>query len=515
MLRAIGIARPPPASEAVLEGSCLHATVIDKPRQSFWGLWNISFGYFGIQIAFGLQNASVSRIFQSLGSSVDNLAFLWIAGPVTGLVVQPLIGHYSDRSWTRFGRRRPYFLAGAVLAALALLVLPISGVLLVAALFLWMLDASLNISMEPFRAFVGDMTPRSQRAQGFALQTWFIGAGAVIGSLAPALLTALGVANTAPAGAVPPSVKLSFAIGAVAILLAVGWTVWRVQEYSPEDMEGFAGAESAIEAQQLVYPARGLMWIASGALLLAGVAAFELDKQLFVLGGGLVVFGAIQLWVRARRSSGALAHVVSDLAQMPKTMKRLALAQFFTWIALFVMWIYTTPVVTRVVFATTDTASAAYNAGADWVGVMFAFYNGVAALAAFALPVLAQRIGNARTHATCLLIGGASYLLLFMTSTKLALLLPMIGVGIAWASILGMPYVILTNVVPQRKLGIYIGIFNFFIVLPQLMVATVMGGVMRSFFPNDPKWTMLLAALAMAIAALTMLRIRELEPTGT
>lgn len=482
-----------------------------KPRQGFWGLWNISFGYFGIQIAFALQNANVSRIFQSLGSSVDDLAFLWIAGPVTGLIVQPLIGFHSDRTWGFLGRRRPYFLAGALLSGLALAGLPNTGLLLLAAAFLWLLDASLNVAMEPFRAFAGDMTPDDQRAQAFAFQTCFIGAGAVVGSLAPAVFNWLGIANVAPEGVIPPSVRYSFYLGAAAMILSVGWTVLRVREYSPEDMAAFEGVtgETVHDQQPLVYPRSGPLWVIAGLALLAFVASLGLDKQLYVLGGGLATFGLIQIAVRVTAAKGALAHIVSDLAQMPVQMRQLALAQFFTWIGFFIVWIYTTPVVTAQAFGATDTASAAFNVGADWVGVMFAFYNGVAALAAFLLPVLARRVGNAATHAIALLCGAAGFVGLLLIRNPDLLLLPMVGMGIAWASVLSMPYVILTRVLPPRKFGIYIGIFNFFIVIPQLVVATLMGGIMRSFFPGEPRWTMLVAALMMTGAAAAMMLVKE------
>ncbi|MES2303658.1 MAG: MFS transporter [Pseudomonadota bacterium] len=489
-----------------------------KPRQDFWGLWNISFGYFGIQLAFALQNANVSRIFQSLGSDVDDLAFLWIAGPVTGLIVQPLIGYHSDRTWGRLGRRRPYFLAGAVLAAFALIGMPNAGVLLLAAAFLWMLDASLNVSMEPFRAFAGDMTPDDQRTQAFAMQTWFIASGAVLGSLAPALFNWIGIANVAPPGSIPPSVRYSFYLGAAAIVLTVAWTVLRVREYSPQEFAAFEGRHPDDEGEDhdpLFYPRTGPAWMALGIVLLAVVPCLGLDKQLYVLGAALTIFGAIQLGVRTFKAKGALARIVSDLAQMPVQMKQLAVAQFFTWIGFFIVWIYTTPVVTVQAFGATDSTGAAYNQGADWVGVMFAFYNGVAAVTAFALPWAARRIGNVATHAIALLCGAAGFVGLLLIRDPNLLMLPMVGIGITWASVLSMPYVILTRALPPRKFGIYIGIFNFFIVIPQLVVATLMGGIMRSFFPGEPRWTMLVGALMMAAAAAAMILVREADKDRT
>jgi maltose/moltooligosaccharide transporter len=457
-----------------------------------------------------LQNANVSRIFQSLGFNVDDLAFLWMAGPVTGLLVQPLIGHYSDRTWGRFGRRRPYFFAGAVLAALALIGLPNAPALLLAAVFLWLLDASLNISMEPFRAYVGDMVNAEQRATGYAFQTWFIGAGAVLGSLAPAIMTYMGVANTAEAGVIPPSVRYSFYVGAAAIFGAVLWTVLSTREYSPEELQSF-GQDPLLEINQSTafISTYGPYWLIAGAAVLAAVFEFALDKQLYVLGGGLAIFGLAQIANRLTNAGlGVLSQILSDLGQMPTQMRKLAVAQFFSWIALFIMWIYTTPVVTQYVFGSTDTASKTYNDGADWVGILFSIYNGVAALAAFLLPVMVKKWGAPKTHMLCLMVGAVSYAAMFVLRDAQLLVLPMIGIGLTWASILTMPYVILSNVLPPQKFGVYMGIFNFFIVLPQLLIATVMGGLMNAFFKGEPIWTMLIAAVVMAIAAMMTLRVR-------
>ena len=490
---------------------------MDKPRQSFWGLWNISFGFLGIQIAFGLQNANISRIFQTLGAEVDNLAYLWIAGPVTGLLVQPIIGHFSDKGWTRFGRRRPYFAAGAILCGAALFGMPFASVLLAAALFLWIIDASLNVAMEPFRAFVGDMVPESQQASGYAVQTVFIGVGAVIGSLAPKLMTWMGVSNTAAQGVVPDSVRYAFMLGAVAIVLAVLWTVFTTKEYTPEEMRAFedSRAKAAPYPETLSVPTLGVPWTLAGGAFLGIVWKLGLDKQLYVLGGALAAYGILQMVTATRAKSGAkpgaLDHILSDLAQMPPVMKQLAVAQFFTWMALFIMWIYTTPVVTQYIYNTTDTASKAYQDGGDWVGVLFSIYNGVAAIAAFLLPSLTKRLGAAKTHMLCLTIGALSYVsMLFIRDANL-MILPMIGIGIAWASILCMPYVILARHLPQAKYGVFMGIFNFFIVIPQLLTAAVMGVIIRSFFSTEPIWMMAIAAAVMALAAIAMLRVKEVD----
>ncbi|KQN20943.1 MULTISPECIES: MFS transporter [unclassified Sphingomonas] len=490
----------------------------EKPRQGFWGLWNISFGFFGIQIGFALQNANVSRIFQSLGTSVDDLAFLWIAAPLTGLLVQPVIGHYSDRTWGRLGRRRPYFLGGAVLATIALLGMPNAPVLWVAAALLWMLDGSLNVAMEPFRAFVGDMLGSRQRTAGYAFQTGFIGAGAVIGSLAPLILTdVFHVANTAAGGGIPPSVRYGFYLGAAALFCAVLWTVLTTKEYSPDEMAAFEQDDGVVEAGPAIAAPVGSgarlapVWIALGAIVIAAVARFGLDKPVYLLGAGLIAFGIALLvsaaLVRSGRKSNVLSQIVGDLASMPKTMKRLALVQFFTWSALFIMWIYTTPIVTQRAFGTTDTASAAYNDGANWVGVLFAVYNGVATVWAFVMPWLAGRIGRRNAHILGLLSGAAGFGSFLLLRDPYALIGSMVLIGIAWSSILTMPYAMLSNALPQAKLGVYMGLFNIFIVLPQLIVSSVMGQVMRTVFPGDPVWAMLIAAGVMGVAALAMLRV--------
>ena len=490
-----------------------------KPRQSLAGLWNISFGFFGIQIGFALQNANMSRIFQSLGSSLDDLPALWIAAPLTGLLVQPIVGHLSDKTWLgRLGRRRPYFIAGAILASLSLFLMPLSNQLLMAAVLLWVLDASLNISMEPFRAFVGDMLRKDQHTAGYAVQTAFIGAGAVVGSIFPWLLEHVGVSNVAGPGGIPATVRYSFWFGGAALFLAMLWTVLTTREYSPEEMAGFGETAEHPESDETLRAlasrtlGSSVVWIALGISVLFAVIEWRLEKEVYVLGGLLIAYGIASivaiLLARRGNSTNMLAHIVGDFSGMPTIMKRLAVVQFFSWSALFIMWINTTPVVARNFYASPDPASAGYQDAGNWVGVLFAVYNGVAAVAALALlPWLAKAVGKARTHMLCLLCGAAGFASFFVIHNPRMLVLSEIGIGIAWASILAMPYAILASSLPQRKLGIYMGLFNIFIVVPQLLVATVMGSIMKAFFPDQPIWTMLAAALVLAIAALAMLRV--------
>jgi maltose/moltooligosaccharide transporter len=489
----------------------------EKPRQSIGGLWNISFGFFGIQTGFALQNANVTRIFQSLGTSIDTLPLLWIAAPVTGLLVQPLVGHFSDRTWGRLGRRRPYFLAGALLATMALLAMPFAPGLIVAALLLWLLDGSLNITMEPFRAFVGDMLPDRQRTAGYAMQTAFIGTGAVAASLAPMVLShVFGVASTAPAGQVPPSVRLAFQIGAAALFVAVLWTIVTTREYSPTELAAFGGAsEAEVTGDPIVAPRGGPLWLAAGVLVGGIVETAGLDKPLYILSGVLAAFGLAQIVHRLAFAQGkgetVLGRILTDLATMPEGMRRLALVQFCTWSALFILWIYTTPIVAQVAFHSVDPTSRAYADGADWVGVLFAIYNGVAALAAFLLPLLAVRIGRRATHMIGLFCGAIGFAMLPLIASPMTLLAPMVLIGIAWSSILTMPYAILSGLLPQRKLGIYMGLFNIFVVLPQLLVSSMMGAIGRFVSPGDPRWTLGFAAASLVAAGLLTLAVREGE----
>ncbi|MEJ2385151.1 MAG: MFS transporter [Xanthomonadales bacterium] len=496
-----------------------------RPQLSFWQIWNMCFGFLGIQFGFALQNANVSRIFQTLGAEIDDLPILWVAAPVTGLIVQPIIGYMSDRTWTRLGRRRPYFLAGAILASLALFVMPNSPYLWVAAGMLWIMDASINISMEPFRAFVGDNLPKHQRTLGFAMQSFFIGAGAIVASALPWMLANwFDVGNTAGPGQIPDTVKWSFYLGGVVFLAAVSWTVFSSREYSPEEIAAFeagdaeAGGFPEPEPRPAAkYRAGGLAWIVAGALLLAWIVAAGLDKQLYILAIGGIAFGLLQVVTGALQTAGrtdnGLYHIVEDLFHMPRVMKQLAVVQFFSWFALFAMWIYSTAAVTSHHFGSTDATSAAYNDGANWVGVLFAAYNGFAALAAFAIPLAARVLGVRRAHLVNLTLGGIGLVSFWFIRDPAWLIAPMVGVGIAWASILSLPYALLSDVLPSAKMGVYMGIFNFFIVIPQLIAASVLGLVLREFFGGAGIFGLVIGGVLMVVAGFaTLLVDRAAEP---
>ncbi|QUD90680.1 MFS transporter [Phenylobacterium montanum] len=492
---------------------------MQKPRLRFGQIWNLCFGFFGIQIGFGLQNANTSRIFQTLGADVDKLAILWIAAPLTGMLVQPIIGHMSDKTWGPLGRRRPYFLAGALLSTAALLFMPSAPVLWLAAGTLWVMDASINVTMEPFRAFVGDLLPEEQRTTGFATQSFFIGAGAVFASALPWMLSHwLHVANTAPAGVTPPSVRIAYYVGGVCLLLAVLWTIASSKEYSPEEAARFASpvdptAVHAARRSPSFYLKGGGLCLALGALVTLAVRAFALGKEVYVLGGLIALFGLAQLAAgslrAAGRGAGGLTEVVDDLFAMPKVMRQLAVVQFFTWFGLFAMWIYTTAAVTSFHYGVHDTASKAYNEGADWVGVLFAVYNGVGALSAFALPALAARIGRRQAHALALTLGALGLASFMLIRDPQMLWAPMIGVGIAWASILSAPYSILSGAAPAAKMGVYMGIFNIFIVTPQLLAATLLGLMLKTFFAGQPIWALAVGGASLGLAALAVLAVAD------
>ncbi len=493
-----------------------------KPHLSFWQIWNMSFGFLGIQFGFALQNANVSRIFQQLGADVESIPILWVAAPVTGLIIQPIIGHMSDKTWNRLGRRRPYFLVGAILASLALLIMPNSPYLWVAAGMLWIMDASINISMEPFRAFVGDMLPDDQRTTGFAMQSFFIGTGAVIASALPWIMTNwLNIENTGTEGVIPPSVKFSFYLGGIVFFLAVLWTIIRTKEYSPKELEAFeehAGAETSqnIQSYTLVnYFKHAAFWLLGGAIFTFIIYKYSFEKELYIVGVGAIVFATIQVIVgqlkKNESNKSGLVSVIEDLFHMPKTMSQLAIVQFFTWFALFSMWIYTTAAVTSHIYGTTDTTSAAYNDGADWVGVLFSVYNGFAAVIAFLLPVIAKKTNRKITHLIALCIGGIGLISFYFIKEPMLLIGSMVGVGFAWASILSMPYAILTGSLPSNKMGVYMGIFNFFIVIPQILAASILGFLVKHLFGGETILALVLGGISMIAAGFLTLLVDDIK----
>jgi maltose/moltooligosaccharide transporter len=499
---------------------------MEKRKLGFWEIWNMSFGFLGIQFGFALQNANTSRIFDTLGAEVDKIGLYWLAAPLTGLIIQPIVGYFSDRTWTKLGRRRPYFLAGAILSSIALIFMPNSPTLWIAIGTLWIMDSSINISMEPFRAFVGDNLSEKQRTLGFAMQSFFIGLGAVVGSALPYVFANwFNIENTAPEGIVPPSVKWSFYIGGIVFLLAVIWTVIKSKEYSPEELKAFEDSktENNHEHQSLTENGCsekrqlniGLILTLIGAALTYYVHDINTKsenshKELYILSIGILTTGvlfALVAALRKKKVQNGFTIIITDLLNMPKTMKQLAWVQFFSWFALFAMWIYTTNAVTGHVFGTTDTKSKLYNDAADWVSVMFTVYNGVAAAVAFLLPVLAKRTSNKFTHMLALVAGGLGLISVYFLSDKVGLLLAMVGVGIAWASILSIPYAMLSGSLPSSKMGYYMGVFNFFIVIPQIVAGTILGFMVNTFFNDEPIYALIIGGISMILAGLLTLTV--------
>lgn len=431
-----------------------------KPKLSFWQIWNMSFGFLGIQFGFALQGGFMSRIFQTLGAEKDAIPMLWIAAPLTGLIVQPIVGYLSDRTWhPRFGRRKPFFLIGAILSTIALFFAPYSSALWMATGALWMLDASINISMEPFRALVADKLPESQRSYGFVVQTLIIGIGTWIASNLPWLMTQLGIPNTAAPGVVPDSVKYAFAIGALVLLTSILYTIFTTDEYPPENMDDFNKDK-------------------------------ESNKGFF--NGVKEIFG--------------------NIAGMPNLMLKLGIVQFFSWFAFFTMWSFATPAITEHIFKATDTSSAVYNDAADAVGNYMGTYGLVSMFFALILAFVTSKVKINRKliHMMSLISGGIGFILIYFISEPWMLHLCFALVGIAWASILSMPYAMLSSTVNPQKMGIYMGIFNMFIVIPQIIAAS--GGInlmYKLLFGEEVIFTMVLAGTSLIIAGFSNLLITD------
>jgi maltose/moltooligosaccharide transporter len=394
--------------------------------------------------------------------------------------------------------------------------MPRSGALWMAAGLLWILDASINISMEPFRAFVGDQLSPAQRPTGYAMQSFFIGVGAVVASILPWWLARLGVsnhgANAAGAAVVPDTVRYAFDLGAITLLLAMGWTVLRTREYPPDMLHSFRDSVLVADAPAVKLPSgrqrvKGLLWALLGATCLLVVNLNGLDRQLYLVGALAFLWGAALLAHAYTASHGLFGTIMRDLEGMPLTMRRLAPVQFFSWLALFSMWIYTTAAVTQVHFHSGDPSSDAYNEGANWVGVMFGAYNGFAALAAVVIPFMVRRLGLRLSHLINVWLGGAGLLSVALIRDPHWLLLSMLGVGFAWASILSLPYAMLSDSVPAGKMGLYMGIFNFFIVIPQLVAASILGAVLKLAFGGAAIYALVLGGVCCFIAGLLALRV--------
>ena len=441
------------------------ANLLPKPKMSVLQIIFMSFGFLGIQFGFALQNGNTSRILRSFGADVEQLPMFWIVAPLVGMIVQPIIGHYSDRTWNKLGRRKPYFLVGAILSSIALVVLPNSGLLTSILPVLWMgagmvmiMDASFNVSMEPFRALVADNLPESQRTSGFAIQTFLIGIGAVVGSALPSLLAQMGFSQEAGASGVADNIRYSFYIGAVVFMAAILVTVFFSKEYPPEQYAQYHG---------------------------------QADTDV--------------------KEKSSLWDIFTDFKNMPRTMKQLGLVQFFSWFALFSMWVFTTDAVATHVYGLTGeySKSIEYNTAGNVVSSAFGVYNLVAAVYALCLPLLAKFLGRKGTHAFSLLAGGVGLLSIYFIKDPALLTYSMIGVGLAWASILAMPYVILSGSIPAGKLGIYMGIFNFFITLPQIVNGIFGGFIVKHFYNGQSIYAIVLAGFLLICAAVSVLFVYD------
>jgi maltose/moltooligosaccharide transporter len=436
--------------------------LLPKPGLSIWQIFTMSFGFFGIQFGFALQNGNTSRILRSFGADVEQLPLFWIVAPLVGMIVQPIIGHYSDKTWNRLGRRKPYFLTGAILSSLALVFLPNSGNLAGIIPALWIgagmvmvMDASFNIAMEPFRALVADNLPDRQRTLGFSIQTFLIGCGAVIGSYLPEVLSKIGFSMAAGDDGVADNIKYSFYIGAVVFVLAILVTVFFSREYPPDQYDKYHG--------------------------------------------------------KPERPHGGLGEIFTDFARMPKTMKQLGLVQFFSWFALFSMWVFTTDAVATHVYGLSGdyTKSIAYNEAGNKVSSAFGVYNFVAMIYALFLPFIAKHIGRKFTHALSLIAGGLGLISIYFITDPAMLKFSMVGVGLAWASILAMPYVILSSSIPAGKLGIYMGIFNFFITLPQIINGFLGGWIVSHLYNGQPVYAIVLAGVFLLCAAVAVIFVYD------
>jgi maltose/moltooligosaccharide transporter len=429
-----------------------------KPDRSFWQIWNMSFGFLGIQFGWGLQMANMSAIYEYLGARADQIPILWLAAPLTGMLIQPIIGNASDHTWGPLGRRRPYFLAGAILSSLMLILMPNASALWMAAGMLWILDASINLSMEPFRAFVADILPEGQRTSGFAMQSAFIGLGAVIASVLPGVLNGYFHLHHAAGDmrAVPAATRISFYIGSAAFITAVLWTIVTTKEYQPEDMEAFRRAKA-----------------------------------------------------QTKSLASSMKEIFSAVAEMPDTMRKLGPVQLFTWLGLFCMWLYFPVAVAHNIFGATDTNSPQYEAGVNWGGNCFAVYSAVCFVFSFALPGMAKRLGRKYTHTLCLLCGAMGLISVAVIHNKYVLLLTMVGVGIAWASTLSMPYAVLAASLPPARTGVYMGIFNFFIVTPEILASLFFGWIMIHLLHNNRIYAIIAGGIFMMIAAALMQRVKD------